>query len=388
MAGQALKVVFPRKKIATRVKHDIVQSYMKAWGGIIITSNSSREVRLSFVDTCSGSGLYQPSEDAESDVAYDTGSALIGLDVLDGLLTYADQRGADVNARALFINEDALELETLRGAIGHQDLSHQIPYTLLQNRLADVVSRVRGFCADRFSFILIDPYGPKAIPLSVVSELVSFNRTDCLINFPYYSVHKWVGWLDSGQEESRLQIVDRLLGGTEWRGIARQYRHDGELLEKAILDHYMMRLRNFGVGVIAIPMSFEDRDRTMYHLLFTSRNTAGLAGAKKELQKGAAYQAALKKQLKELKKKQLAFDFETAADDGETEDPVNVDTLAKDLRERFKGKSVTRDEVIRYGLQKPAVLESHVKRALTQLKHGNLAESTGTRYQDTIKFAS
>jgi three-Cys-motif partner protein len=387
MASQALKV-FPRKKIATRVKHDIVQSYMKAWGGIIITSNSPREVRLSFVDTCCGSGLYQPSEDAEPNAEYDTGSALIGLDVLDRLLTYADQRGGDVKARALFINENASELETLQDAIGHQGLAHHIPYTVLPNRLADVVPRVREFCADRFSFILIDPYGPKAIPLSVVSQLVSLNRTDCLINFPYYSVHKWVGWLDSGEEESRLQIVDRLLGGTEWRDIARQYAHTGELLEQAILDHYMTRLRNLGVGVIAIPMSFEDRDRTMYHLLFTSRKTAGLASAKKELQKGAAYQAALKKQLRELKKKQMTFDFEAVDDNGEPEDPVNVETLAQDLRERFKGKSVTRDEVIRYGLQKPAVLESHVKRALTRLKHGSMAESTGTRYQDTIKFAS
>jgi hypothetical protein len=38
--------------------------------------------------------------------------------------------------------------------------------------LANVVPKVREFCADRFSFILIDPYGPKAIPLSVVSQLV------------------------------------------------------------------------------------------------------------------------------------------------------------------------------------------------------------------------
>ena len=387
MAGQALKV-FKRKRIATQVKNQILQTCLKAWGGIIIVSNPGRQVRLAFADTCCGSGLYQPSEDAEPDIEYDSGSALIGLDVLDGLLTYGEERGSDVRARALFINEDASELETLQEAIGQQDLAHQIPYRVLPNRLADVVPRVREFCAERFSFILIDPYGPKAIPLSVVSQLVSLSRADCLINFPYYSVHKWVGWLDSGEEESRLEIVDRLLGGTAWRDIARQKQHDGALLEQAILDHFMARLTNLGVGVIAIPMSFEDRDRTMYHLLFTSRNTAGLASAKKELQKGAAYQAALKKQLKARKKKQLAFDFEAYEDDGEPEDPVDLERLADDLREHFKGTSVTHDEVIRYGLQKPSVLESHVKKALTRLKQIKMAESTGSRYRDAIKFAS
>jgi three-Cys-motif partner protein len=378
--------VFPRKKIATQVKHLILQSCLKAWGGITITSNSGRQVRWSFVDTCCGSGLYRPSEDVEHDVEYDSGSALIGLDALDRLLTYGEERKSNVNARALFINEDASELQTLQNAIGHQDLRHEVPYKVLPNRLEDVVSEVREFCADRFSFILIDPYGPKAIPFSVVSQLVSLNRADCLINFPYYSIHKWVGWLDSGEAESRLEIVDRLLGGGEWREIARQNRHDGALLEQAILDHYMKQLTKLGVGVIAIPMSFEDRDRTMYHLLFTSRNTAGLASAKKELQKGEAYQAALRKQLKEQKRKQMTFDFD--GDDGEPEDPVDVEALADDLREHFRGVSVTRDAVIRYGLQKPSVLEAHVKKALTRLKQIKMAEPTGTTYRDTIKFAS
>src|SRR4051794_24631528 len=46
--------VFPAKKIATKVKHHILESCLKAWGGIIIASNAGRQVRLAFVDTCCG----------------------------------------------------------------------------------------------------------------------------------------------------------------------------------------------------------------------------------------------------------------------------------------------------------------------------------------------
>src|SRR5207253_2225804 len=61
-----------------------------------------------------------------------------------------------------------------------------------------------------------------AIPFAVVSQLVSLNRADCLINFPYYTIHKWVGWLEkeSHDGDQRLAIVDQLLNGQAWREIA------------------------------------------------------------------------------------------------------------------------------------------------------------------------
>ena len=72
-------VVFPRKKVATKVKHWILERCLTAWGGIIVNSNSG-EVRFSFVDTCCGSGLYESSDDdtEPADGKYEAGSALIG----------------------------------------------------------------------------------------------------------------------------------------------------------------------------------------------------------------------------------------------------------------------------------------------------------------------
>jgi three-Cys-motif partner protein len=187
--------VFPAKKIATKVKHQILQSCLEAWGGIIITSNQGRQVRLAFADTCCGSGLYAPAEDAAPDVEYDAGSALIGINALNELLTYGRSRASEVSAKALFINENPTELETLSTAINHYFPNH-IPFQTLPGRLENVMPAVGVFCDKHFAFVFIDPYGPSAIPFSVVSQLVSLPRADCLINFPYYSIHKWIGWLD------------------------------------------------------------------------------------------------------------------------------------------------------------------------------------------------
>jgi three-Cys-motif partner protein len=377
--------LFPPKKIATRVKHRILQSCLKAWGGIIITSNAGRQVRLAFVDTCCGSGLYQPGDDIEIDVGYDAGSALIGIETLNDLLSHGSSVGRDVSAKALFINENSAELATLSTVIARH-IQHPVPYRLLPSRLGQVVTDITSFCEKHFAFLFIDPYGPSAIPFSVVSQLVSLNRADCLINFPYYSIQKWCGWLDSGEGESRLAIVDQLLNGHTWREIARRNRHNTSGLEEAILNHYMDQLTGLGVAAISIPMSFEDRNRTMYHLVFTSRNTAGLAMAKKELQQAEAYQAALKAQLKASKQHQGMFGF--MGPDDPIQDPVDINALATDIEARFRGLSVTKDDVIRYGLLKPNVLETHVSKALTRLKLTKVASLSGTRYRDTIKFAS
>jgi three-Cys-motif partner protein len=378
--------VFPPKKIATKVKHHILQSCLKAWGGIIIGSNKGRAVHLAFVDTCCGSGLYEASDDAASDTDYDPGSAIIGLDTLNGLLAYGKSRDATVDAKALFINENASELATLRSAIGASG-ENAIPYKTLPHELGAVIDEVAAFCEKHFSFLLIDPYGPSAIPFSVVSRLVSLNRADCLINFPYYSVHKWVGWLDTESSDgaTRLAIVDGLMNGQQWRDIARKHRHDTRGLENVLLDHYMTQLSKRGVAVIAIPMTFETKNRTMYYLVFTSKSTAGLASAKKQLQQGEHYQAALKAQLKASRQNQGMFDFMGVK--SSAEDPVDIDALADAIKGSFAGHTVTRDDVIRLGIMHPNVLDSHVSKAITKLKQAGLARPSGASYKDTIEFS-
>jgi hypothetical protein len=130
-------------------------------------------------------------------------------------------------------------------------------------------------------------------------------------------------------------------------------------------------------------MLFEDKNRTMYYLVFTSKNTAGLASAKRQLQEGEHYQAALRAQLKASRQRQTMFSFMNAES---LDDPVDVDALAQEIREVFAGTTVTRDEVIRFGIFRPNVLETDVNKAITKLKQAGGARPSGPKYKDTIKF--
>ena len=102
------RVVFPPKKIPTRVKHWILERCMSAWGGIIVRNYQQEGCRLLFVDTCCGSGLYQ-SKDSE-DGEYEPGSAIIGPQELQKAVDYGRTLDRSVSGEALLVYEDSDEL--------------------------------------------------------------------------------------------------------------------------------------------------------------------------------------------------------------------------------------------------------------------------------------
>lgn len=119
-------VIFPPKKIPTQVQHWILARCLSGWGGIIITSNLG-EVRLCFVDTCCGSGLYTSADKHKAgEGVYEIGSALIGPQALAELRDHARQRSRPVKTRVLLINADARELDTARRVIASASLDKEV----------------------------------------------------------------------------------------------------------------------------------------------------------------------------------------------------------------------------------------------------------------------
>jgi three-Cys-motif partner protein len=187
--------IFEPKGTQTEVKHAILKSCLRAWGGIIVNSNPNRVVSLSYVDTCCGSGLYErdPDDEKRDDQPFEVGSAIIGLSEL-AFFVESQGKAQSVNAKALFINESASELEMLKKAIAER-VPKAPPYSPKIGLFTDHIDDVVAVCTNRFSFVFIDPYGPTAVPFTAVSRVVRGTRTDSIIHFPYYAVEKWTdGW--------------------------------------------------------------------------------------------------------------------------------------------------------------------------------------------------
>jgi three-Cys-motif partner protein len=383
-------VAFEPKKVATRVKHLILERCLKAWGGIIANSNQG-EIRLAFVDTCSGSGLYKSSDETEAaEGIYETGSALIGPQELAGVAAYARTLRRSVKTRVLLINADRAELETAKQVIHGAGLAAALDELRFEPRpLQDVQSVVSQFTHNWFSFVLIDPFGPSAAPFSVVADIVRGRYTDTLINFPFYSFQKWSGFLGREQttdEKAKLAAVDAFMGSAEWRGIAQKARGAGQALGTVLIEHYLDQLGRLGVHALALPLLFEDRERVMYHLVFTSHNVAGLSSAKQCFLDGQTHEFKLRQELKmeaEVSRSGMGYLFAPL----EPKKPeADLNALAEHLYGRFEGTTVAMKRLVLFALRVPLVLESDVRKALRILKKGGRAVFSELTYRDEVTF--
>ncbi|MBI3448918.1 MAG: three-Cys-motif partner protein TcmP [Acidobacteria bacterium] len=379
-------VLFPPKKVPTRLKHWILEGYLSSWGGIIVNSNKG-EVRLCFVDTCCGSGLYlSPDAHLEGDTAAESGSALIGPQKLKELVQYAKSQARPVRARALLVNDDLGELRTAEAAIRDAGLCDVLEEVKFENSTLEQARQiVSDFTTNWFSLVFIDPFGPSPTPFAVVSEIVRRRFTDTLINFPYYSIHKWTGFLSretAPGARARLEAIDAFMGGTEWREVARRVIATGGDLAGPLVDHYLGKLSTLGVHALALPLQFEERDRILYYLVFTSHSIAGMAAAKTRFVQARSRECQLRQEAEVARTRQpQLFDLSQV-----TDAKVDLGALVGHLETRFAGRTVRMDHVVLEGLRLADVIEEDVRRALTRLKKAGRVGYSDRAYADHITF--
>ena len=360
----------------------MLDRYLKEWGGIIVNGNRpGSELRLAFVDSCCGTGLYA-SFDEERE--HEPGSALIGPDNLDDLVAYATANKRRARAKALLINIDGAELETAVTAAVQRSDSTRIEAEC--GEFANLGSRVIKFCGNWFCLVFIDPYGPQPAPFSIVSEIVGGRFNDTLINFPFLTFQRVSGLIRKSprtpSEEARLNAADRFMGGEAWRQIATSIEARGtKNLERELTKHYHARLGSLGVYTLSMPLHFPHiRNRPLYHLFFTSHNVAGLAAAKRVFQEAEEVEIAIHDEANPVAKAQMAL-FPDAR-----EPEVDIRALAELLAAEFRGQSPTVEILIARGILEPRVLEEHVRKAISRLRREKRVAPSGRHYADAVVF--
>jgi three-Cys-motif partner protein len=376
----------PPKKIPTRVKHFILERYLDAWGGIIIQSCPD-VIHLRFVDTFCGAGLYQVEADStEEPPAYEMGSALLGPVKLLDLVKLGRSKGRQMDAKALLINKEKKELETVKAALP-PDVRGEIDVQVRIKRFDEVRTEAIEFCKGSFSFVLIDPYGP-TIPYLSVRDIVRGKHTDTLINFPFLTLQRWSGFLAkqaiTEDEHNKLELVDAFMGGKEWRELARRSQAKGEPLDELLLSHYVSRLKREGVHAITLPILFENINRPIYHLVFTTHNVAGLSAAKTSFVEAHDHQIKLRDQLEIKRTRQTRLDL---FEDRGPSDETRIEAIALLLETEFAGQRAPFPTVVLRGLEE-CVLEKHVRRALTSLKRQHKASYDKLDWGEVITFVA
>jgi three-Cys-motif partner protein len=398
----------------TRVKHSILEKYLHSWGSIIINGlrNQPNPLHFVYIDCNASYGRYAGElrdsfgEQTSSPVF---GSPIIGIRTLDSLATWAKATyGKRVLTNAILIEKDPKIFSELKRSLSLANLLQRTQETESFLTLKD--TEVALLCEDstkiasklttytqyetKFAFFLLDPYGPKGIPLDFVRDIIRHPRHDVIIHMPYQDLHKKSGIVTKStlgaMEQQLVTNYDAMFGHTQWQQIARaldpqalvaegEEHTSGMALEKvsearnletALMNCYKQSLQGVDqeLTVKSMKLRFPDRERTMYYLYLTTHDPTGALQMNKVL--WDAYQAehTLRWDLQQSKKQgyQLAL-FDLPPPKPPIPQRASTDEIGQHILTLLGGKTLTKREIYRAMANEP-YFPPEVDKALKALR--------------------
>lgn len=255
----------------TRAKHELLRSYLGAWFPIL--ASRGRNGRMIFIDGFAGPGVYSGGE---------LGSPLIALDVL---IRHAHfERWTETEFKFAFIESDAdryssleREVDAFWGSIPGGKPSN-VDVQVINDKFAAVA---KGIVSDLNvrkkqlapTLAFIDPFGWSGVPLTVIRDLLSFDRCEVLFNFMFDGVNRFVG-----DDRPGIAVHFTDLFGSAEQEHKNAVRLSGDARKVYLSDLYVRQLRDFAgfKYVRKFEMVNVERGRTAYYLMFGTRHRKGL----------------------------------------------------------------------------------------------------------------
>lgn len=326
----------------TAAKHKILRDYLGAWFAIL----GRRRVRLMFLDGFAGPGTYSGGE---------PGSPVVALETLLGHSQFAN-----LEAEFVFIFLEADEeryaslidqLEKYRTSKGGWPATVSVvtactTFEQAAREILDDLTDQRRRLAPTFAFI--DPFGFAGIPMSLLCQLLAFDKCEVFLNFMSGPIGRW------GSKSTEAFNLRELFGTEE-------YESGLELDEPQrltfLLDLYKRQLR--------------DRCDFKYVISFKMVHESGLAG------NYLVYGTRSLKGLEVMKRAMWSTDpaggvaFSDRAAGQEvlfSKENTDVGPLRTELLARFRGKEATVEQVHEFVLASTPYSGSHYKRVLGALE--------------------
>ena len=240
----------------TAAKHSILKRHLEAF----YPKLSSVHGRVVIIDGFAGPGEYAGGE---------PGSPIIALDALE---QHRHSMG-DCQFVFLFVEARRDRADHLKRLVERRALPPNVRVTVQCAAFEDKMTEVLDSLEDTLapSFVMIDPFGVKGLPMDLVRRLSAHSRVDILISFMYESISRWMNTPEFREH------LDAMFGTDRWREAAAL----GPDAKRIFLhDLYVEALRTTGFDYVR---SFELRDagnRTEYYLMFGTHSLAGLKAIK------------------------------------------------------------------------------------------------------------
>lgn len=304
----------------TKVKHQILGEYLKAWTGIIFwgIKNTRKSVsnppHFVYVDAFSFKGKYMGGDMDTSSKEPVYGSPVIGIQQLDEFTNYASKNGMPITRNIILLEKDPNNYQILKETLIEIGVGHRVRETVDFDTLhdgeiaiANVDATVMGLELTTYtdqpftwSFYLLDPWGPSGIPYDFVQRIVSAPRHDVMVNFIYIAFQKNLGLIGKKElrpaDQKKLDLWEKVFGQEIWKLIVYNYENDYLLEERDMSEaarravaKYVNTLQSMDskITVKMIALQFPDKAREMLYLFLTTHDPTGalklneiLAGAR------------------------------------------------------------------------------------------------------------
>jgi len=249
MQPKMKKDLFEKKEEQTVSKHNIFENYLEPWIKILSTQKWTK--RLYYVDAFAGRGRFVSGEE---------GSPLIGAKLLKKYWK------PQIKYYCICIEKEMERAKKLGNEL--KEFRDKVDVRTYHGEFNDLVNETIKGIGKYPAFFFIDPEGFSGMSFSAIENILNLPHKEVLINFQYNAIQRWL-------KADRVEKTISDLSGTEqWmdtveRGLRRTQK------EKALIELYKSQLRSKGYYVWYFKNKFSQKNRTIYYLVYATKNLTG-----------------------------------------------------------------------------------------------------------------
>lgn len=350
----ALEMATPRTAIwdiepHTRAKHEILKLYLQAWMPILTHGGFPK---VMYVDGFAGPGRYSNGENGSPIIALH-----VAMDQFDRIRT---------SIHFVFIEKDKKRADMLKEVVRNIDAPKKFQIEVKDKSFEAAFREILDSYQHHGdslppTFAFIDPFGWKAVPFSIIQEIMEYPNCEVFVTFMYEEINRFL------KNPDQKDNFDAFFGTPHWRkGV---HLKGTENRKRFLHDLYLQQLKE--VACASYVRSFEmrnERDVVDYYLFHATNSIVGLKKMKEAMWK-----------VDETGE----FIFSDATDFDQLvlfERKPSFEKLQEQLLTQFRGREATIKEIENFVLENTAFRETHYKRqVLKPLERASMIEAINPR---------
>lgn len=390
----------------TKVKHQILGEYLKAWTGIVFWGIKNRRAPVPspphfvYVDAFSFRGKYSGGDMDTSSKEPVYGSPVIGIQRLDEFASYAARNDMPITRNIILLEQNPDNYQMLKETLVEVGVGDRVRETTdfgsLRNgeiAIANVDATVMGNELTTYtnrpftwSFCLLDPWGPKGIPYDFVQRIVSAPRHDVMVNFIYIAFQKNLGLVGKkglrSADQNRLDHWEKAFGQGIWTSIVHEYENEYLLRDRDTAEATRMAVAKYRdtlqsmdseIAAKMIALQFPDKAREMLYLFLTTHDPTGalklneILAAARLSEFELRHRARIARPMRTGQLSLLSIDEMSEGIQSQDLPRPDVTEIEQSMVDRFAGQDVTRRQIYK-ALVETDYFPSEIDKALRNLR--------------------